>query len=215
MCFSAEASFTGAAVLATIGGITLNKVKNNKRLLLLALIPLIFALQQFFEGIVWLSSPQTEPLNTTTSIAKWGYLVIALLLWPVWIPLSVYVAESIPWRKTLLLLLLLIGIGYDLVLLSKLIIYWPPDINVIFFKNNIQYHIPIKHTSLYTGVYATVALLSTFLSSLKGMWLLGIAGIVGIAVALLFFSITFISVWCFFAAWLSIILYFVLQKNKH
>ena len=53
MCFSAAANFVGSGVLATVGVVTLTKVK-HRRELLFASQPTLFAVHQFIEGFVWL-----------------------------------------------------------------------------------------------------------------------------------------------------------------
>ena len=45
MCFSAIASFTAAAIMADAGAVAL-KLKKKKTLILLAFVPILFALQQ-------------------------------------------------------------------------------------------------------------------------------------------------------------------------
>ena len=57
MCFSAGASFTASAVLAATGVTTLREVR-SKRELPLALLPTIFSIQQFIEGLLWLNFRQ-------------------------------------------------------------------------------------------------------------------------------------------------------------
>ncbi len=54
MCFSPEASFTASAVITTVGIISLKKSQNTESKIM-ACIPLFFGLQQFAEGVVWLS----------------------------------------------------------------------------------------------------------------------------------------------------------------
>ena len=54
MCFSASASFGAGIVLSSIGIATITKTQSRSQLSL-AFIPLIFAVQQFSEGFLWLS----------------------------------------------------------------------------------------------------------------------------------------------------------------
>ena len=54
MCFSATASFTAGVPLLLIGVITISRVRNRKDLLY-ALIPMLFAIQQLIEGALWLT----------------------------------------------------------------------------------------------------------------------------------------------------------------
>jgi hypothetical protein len=53
MCFSATASFGASVVLGTIGVATLTKVKERAQVPF-AIIPIMFAVQQFTEGILWI-----------------------------------------------------------------------------------------------------------------------------------------------------------------
>ena len=54
MCFSATASFAAGTALSAVGGLTLRK-SQGKVELPLALVPLLFGVQQFSEGFLWLS----------------------------------------------------------------------------------------------------------------------------------------------------------------
>ena len=54
MCFSATASFTAGTALTAVGGLTVRKSR-GKAELPLALVPLLFGIQQLTEGVLWLS----------------------------------------------------------------------------------------------------------------------------------------------------------------
>lgn len=54
MCFSATASFTAGTALSAVGGLTLRKSR-GKAELPLALVPLMFGIQQLSEGVLWVS----------------------------------------------------------------------------------------------------------------------------------------------------------------
>nr|QIQ10879.1 hypothetical protein OJOKFFHK_00022 [uncultured bacterium] len=69
MCFSAEASFIGAGALAVIGTATLKTSYNTKNLLWMC-IPLLFAVQQFCEGVVWLELRGTIPHSAFYSVCQ-------------------------------------------------------------------------------------------------------------------------------------------------
>ena len=54
MCFSAEASFTAAAVLLPAGAVAMRRAyQRDRKYLPLATLPVLFGLQQLFEGFVW------------------------------------------------------------------------------------------------------------------------------------------------------------------
>src|SRR5437763_578905 len=63
MCFSATASFSAAAVIGSVGIVTLRSAaaKPDRRILALAAFPALFALQQVVEGLLWLDLVSPEP----------------------------------------------------------------------------------------------------------------------------------------------------------
>ena len=81
MCFSATASFVTTAVLISLGCYALkNAFQFNKKYLVLAFIPLLFALQQFFEGLEWLCFSYEQ--HQFLPILSLLYLFFAFFLWP-------------------------------------------------------------------------------------------------------------------------------------
>ena len=54
MCFSATASFSAGAVLLGLGALTLKSARRPRELLYAA-IPLLFAIQQLSESVIWLT----------------------------------------------------------------------------------------------------------------------------------------------------------------
>ena len=54
MCFSATASFSVGAILLGLGTLTLKAARRPPELVLAA-IPLLFAIQQLSEGVIWLT----------------------------------------------------------------------------------------------------------------------------------------------------------------
>ena len=93
MCFSAQASFTAAGVLAAIGVATFAQKPERKRVAFAA-FPLFFAIHQAIEGFIWLSMESGGP---PTSLAEL-YLFFAQVFWPVFTPLSVLLMED-DWRR--------------------------------------------------------------------------------------------------------------------
>ena len=108
MCFSPEASFAGGIVLSAIGVATVIKVHKPSQLVF-ASIPLFFAVQQITEGCLWLALPLSEYSNVQ-HLATYLFLVMAEVLWPILIPLSVLLMEENPKRKRMLTFFLGLGI---------------------------------------------------------------------------------------------------------
>ena len=208
MCFSTEASFTAALVLGATGGMTL-KNSSFRSQFFLAAIPLLFAFQQLSEGTIWLHISQNIGSNTLFINAQRTFLIFAFLVWPIWIPLSFAAVEQVPWRRYLLYLNL--ACGTALVLL-----------NLSFAANQNPSVQVVNHSLQYIGIapsqnliYPLIVLLPCFLSSLKSVWIFGIFILFAYMIADYFYETTFVSVWCFFAAIVSLSIYKILKDNQY
>ncbi|MGE5108476.1 MAG: DUF6629 family protein [Sphingobacteriales bacterium] len=212
MCFSANASFGAGAVLLVVGALTLKKVHSPSQIAF-ASIPLLFSVQQFAEGLLWLSLTNKnyegwEPFSTHF------FLFFAQVLWPLWVPVSILLLERNTERKKILFILTGIGI-----LLSSYfawcLLNYPVKAEVIFY--HIYYTLDFPHALVWVSgiLYLILTVFPPFMSSHKKVWLLGIM----IAASYLFTKIAYsnylISVWCFFAAIISVlVLYIVTKMNK-
>ena len=107
MCFSATASFSAGAILTVIGVASLKKVQHRSQIPF-ASIALIFAAQQFAEGILWLALPGLD-IYHIDRVVTYFFLFFAQVLWPVWIPLAVLLLEKQQTRK--FFQKILVGIG--------------------------------------------------------------------------------------------------------
>lgn len=209
MCFSAQASFTAAAVLAAIGYKTLKKA-STKSEFFLAAIPLLFAFQQFFEGLIWVNFT-FFPLGTPwLTLGKYGFLFFAFLVWPVWYPLSVFVLEQDPLRKKLVGAFLVLGTALSLYYIFMGV--WHNEINVQIAHYRLQY-VPKIDFEGYKPLYLMSIIMPLFLSSYPGLRWIGWPGLISFVITFYYFEYAFVSVWCFFASFISILIYKVLQDN--
>lgn len=215
MCFSAEASFAGAAVLTLTGIFTL-RLGLNKKQIMLALIPFLFAFQQFNEGWLWILLPQSMD-SIAVVIAKYSFLFVALAVWPSWIPISLLTFEDKPWNKRVLAIFSGIGSLYSLQMVGYLL-YWffSKDVSIEMLNHHIQYEYRLyPYENLYGIGYLICTLLPSFFSSHKGIKILGCLNLATFLIAMYVYEAYFVSVWCFFAAWVSIGIYFVLRNSKN
>jgi hypothetical protein len=91
MCFTAEADFAVAAAVAPVGVASLRAAARPQELLLAAL-PLLLALHQLTEGVVWLGLQGDAP-GGLRDVATGAYLAFAQVLLPVIVPLGILLAE--------------------------------------------------------------------------------------------------------------------------
>src|ERR1700683_2712445 len=107
MCFSATASFVTAGVTGAIGIVSLARV-NDPRELPLAATPILFALQQSIEGLLWLDLPLAPDGSISTALAL-SFLFFAKVFWPIYAPIVVLLIEPKGSRRNLMFACLAIG----------------------------------------------------------------------------------------------------------
>ena len=205
MCFSATASFVAGGTLSAVGVVTVAKVK-KRPMLPLASIPLLFGIQQTIEGVVWLSF--ATPLVNT--VATYAYTTIANVVWPIFTPLAVLSVETDRTRRVVLYALSITGLILGVYLLD--FIYVAPVTSHIV-NCSIDYGFGHQFPRALLAVYVLVTCGSFFASSNKILNIFGVVLLASFAVAGWFYTQTFFSVWCFFAAILSVIILWYVQTN--
>ncbi len=205
MCFSATASFTASGVLAAVGVLTLREAKTKKELPL-ASIPFLFAIQQGIEGVVWLSFGSLR-LNTA---AAYVYSLFSHVLWPFFVPLSVFLVEPDPIRKKLLSSFTIVGAALGLYLLYYI---GAEPVTAKIVGHSIAYDAPHLYPLATTALYILVTCGSCLFSSHRALNWFGAVLFVAYAIAALFFIDVFFSVWCFAAALLSTILFWYFKTR--
>ncbi len=212
MCFSAQASFTASGILLLVGILTI-QINKRKELKILSLMPLLFSIQQFFEGILWLTL-QNEVLPTIQTISKVIFLIFAILIWPVYVSLSLEKLEKKTLRQKILNTIYRFSVIWFIGASIYMILYVP---SAEICEGHIAYSIPIS------GIIATFAfftyfiftILPFFITSNRKLNYFGIAVIITAIGAYLFYSAYFTSVWCYFAAIISMfILYIIKLENE-
>ena len=205
MCFSATASFVAGGALAATGAVTISKAK-TKAELPLASIPLLFGIQQIIEGVIWVSFG----LPALSTVMTYLYLMFAYVLWPIFVPIAVLLIETNPVRKNILRVLSLIGFVLGMYLLY-FIFADPSKAHIV--NQSIAYDYRHLYELLPLFLYVLVTCGSGLVSSHRIIQVFGVAALATFFVANWFYNITFISVWCFFAAILSVLIYWHFKKE--
>lgn len=215
MCFSAGASFTAATVMGVVGIATIRSCKSPAERWLGA-VPFLFALQQLAEGFVWLSFTHSA-FAGLQHLFTVCFLFLAWVVWPVLIPLAFYKLEPDGPRKLWCRRVFIVGIVSALYACFNLLVKYPvPDIatcHIIYNTRKLYGHhlFFIPHQAAY--IIATVS--PMFLSSLKGVKLLAVANFIALIFCFYLFQYALPSTWCFFAAFLSCIIYRIIRKRGH
>jgi hypothetical protein len=200
MCFSATASFVAGVSLSTVGVATMRKTDRRSEIPF-ASIPLLFGVQQLIEGMLWLSFQYDLPILKVTT--TYLFTLFSHVLWPVFVPLSISLLEQVLWRKRVIWLFLIMGIAVSLYNLSVIVTY--PVISEV--NCNIVYALPQFHSLQVIMLYLAATCAGCFFSSHRLIKVFGFLAVVLFLVAYWFYTVAFLSVWCFFAAILSVVIY--------
>jgi hypothetical protein len=201
MCFSATASFTAGTTLTAVGALTLRKSR-GKAELPLALVPLLFGIQQLTEGVLWLSLSNDLPL--LKSWATYIYSLFSHVLWPIFVPFAILLVETSRRRRAAIGVFQLLGLGVGLYLLY-FIVRFPVTARV--HGRSISYDSPHFFILYVLVVYLLATCVSGLFSSHRCINAFGVLAFV-LAIAAYEVSVrAFVSVWCFFAAVLSLLVY--------
>ena len=211
MCFSAEASFTGSAIISAVGIATLTKIKKPAEIPF-ASIPILFGIQQCAEGVLWITikSGGHEGLE---NIATFIFLVTALVIWPTMIPLSVWLMEKVKRRKKVLAYLIALGGILSIVYAFCLLTYnVTPQIQSFHIRYVDQFPGTLEKIAFVCYLVTTIS--PIFISSIRRMWLFGILIAVSCLITGILYAQYLTSVWCFFAAIISILIYWIVNGTR-
>ena len=194
-----------------IGGLTL-KAARRPRELAFAAIPLLFAMQQLTEGVIWLTFDHDWPqLN---AVMTHLYSFFSHVLWPIYLPVAVLLIEPAGRRRRALLGFVAAGLVVGLYLLYVMaafpIVSRPTGLHI-------EYDSPHFYALAVMALYLLSTTISPALSTQPTVKLFGVLALLSFAAAYYFYAAWFISVWCFFAALLSVVVYFhfVSRRVEH
>jgi len=201
MCFSAAANFVGSGALATVGVITLTRVK-HRRELLFASLPTLFAIHQFMEGFVWLGLDGIMPSTVTHDMGV-AFVLYAQGLLPFLLPLSVLLFEADKKSRRLMVPFLVIGTLTTLYILWALIAF-PLQ---IFVKANSIVYVNAGTNNTYVAILYVIATCGSLLfSKVKAMVAFGVANLAILLTVMAVKRYAFTSLWCAYAAVASVII---------
>lgn len=209
MCFSATANFVGSAVLGSIGIATFTQVRHRRQLLFAAL-PTLFALHQFTEGFVWLGLDGVLSPKAAHDAGA-AFVLYAQGLLPLLLPLSVYLIEPEGHRRRRMLPFVLLGGGLTLYVLWALITF---PFSVYLHHHSIVYRSPFVTTMVVAGLYVVATCGALFFAGYRYLIAFGIANMVGLVTVAIVMSYAFTSIWCAYAAIMSILVFFHIRSVR-
>lgn len=209
MCFSAEASFVAGSVLTVLGVVALKKTKAPAQRSFAA-IPFFFGLQQVTEGFLWLGFTRPGFAGFVTPMT-YVFIFFAQVVWPLWVPWSIMRMEPKDKRRTGAKVLVAVGVLVGVFLAYCLAMY-PVKANAEGMHIAYRQDYPGGFLNTLAFLYVAATIAPPFFSRVKGMWLLGTSIMVSYLITLVFYSGYVLSVWCFFASIISLLVVGILHR---
>ena len=206
MCFSAEADFVSGALIGAIGVATLSQVEKPREIPLAAL-PAAFALHQFTEGFVWRDLDADAGATHATGPAVFVYLVFAWILIPVVVPLAIMALE--PPGRTRRRIGVFVGIGaIAAAYLSASLL--AGDVSAHAAGHTVLYGGVGRYADAATTLYIVATCGAPLLSSHRLVRGFAVANVVAVGVIATVQARGLTSIWCSWAATVSILIFFQL-----
>lgn len=209
MCFSATASFASSAMIGVIGIATLKQTSRPGQWLF-ASIPLLFAIHQFAEGAVWLALRGDRTLG---GVEPWGffYMLYAQGLLTLLIPLSVWLIEPDRTRRLIVLPFMLLGASITIYMLWALLRF---HTQIYVEDHSVVYRNPATSHVLVAVLYVFATCGALLVSGYRYIVVLGAVNLIGVLLVLLVKQYAFTSVWCAYAAAVSVLVYFHFRRRR-
>jgi hypothetical protein len=227
MCFSATVSYSAAAVLVSTGVYAIQQARRlHPPYLMWALVPIFFGLQQAFEGRVW-QELDAGDAGAAVPFAL-GFHFFSHFLWLWWLPLCSYLVEPgqasktgriskiEKLRKRVIGGCAIFGAFAGALVYSEMLFH-PEWMSVAVREQSITYdfsfpyrspiHLPITPAALY----ALTILVPLLFSSHRLIRIFGGLVALSMVLASAAYGYAYVSVWCFFAAVLSLYLVYMIR----
>jgi hypothetical protein len=201
---SAAGSLAMALVMGAVGAVSIAQSSSRRRRMFAA-IPLLFAVQQGAQVVVW--STMGDPARAILHrVATNLFLGVGLVVWPTWLPLALASVE----RRTVRLWGLVSLARFGTVVstcAAVLLLRWQPSAHVV--AGAIRYDLPpglgldLSDRLICLWAFAAPAVIPLFVSTAGLMRTMGLTLVAALVVAAGVPPDARTSVWCFFAAVLS------------
>lgn len=208
MCFSIQADLVSGVALLPVGVLSLREVR-HKREIPFAVLPLLFAIHQLIEALVW-AGEKGDVSPCVQQTAAFSYVFFALPVLPTLVPLAVLMLESHGSRLRVAPFVAL-GLVVSAYMLQGLI-RGPLTIDV--HRHALTYNLDLHNAIFWTGLYVVAVVGPSVLSGYRSIIAFGLANLVGLVVVALLYTYAFASLWCVYAALTSVLIFIHMRRRR-
>lgn len=199
VCFSPAGDLVGGTIVAAIGIDACLHVRGRYEYLAIAALPIVFGLHQIDETFVWWGL-QGHVSKGIGHVAMWIYLIFAMVVLPIVVPLMVLMIEPMARRRWRLVPFTVLGLGVSAVLLEAMLVGNP---SAHLGSYHLEYSIGLRHGIVVIGLYIVATCGSLLVSGLRSVVWFGVANLAAVIALALLCASGFTSLWCFYAALVS------------
>ncbi len=200
VCFSATASFASGAAIGAVGLATLPLVPERRQLPFAAL-PLVFCAHQLLEGVIWEEVDASASASVRTPATE-AWLLIALLVLPVLIPIAARLMEPDEHRRRWMAAAAVLGVGVGGYLAFRSIAS-PSASAASAVGHHLVYGFAVSPAWFFGILYVAATCGPLLVSSHRFVVAFGVAILISLGITVAVAAEALTSVWCFFAALLS------------
>ena len=195
MCFSEQADLVAGMALLPIAAVSLREARHVRELPF-ASLPLLFALHQLTEAVVWAGSDGhgvSEPLRQTAVLLYVGFAMVVL---PTLFPLSVLLLEP---RGDRLRVAPFVVLGSALSVVFAVGVFSAP-VTVVVHPHALEYVTGLRHGDILAVAYVVAVIGPAVLSGYRSVVAFGLVNLAGLLVVAYVYQDAFASLWCVYAA---------------
>jgi hypothetical protein len=210
VCLSPEVDLAVGTVVVAIGVDALRHVREPKQIPLAA-IPLLLGLHQITEAFIWWGL-QGQVGHALERVALWLYLLFAMVALPALMTIAVLLIERSPVRRYAIGAFVVLALG---VASALVVAIFRGSIGAAIDGRHIAYHIEaLDRGGAWTALYVIATCGALLVSSYRDMEILGALNLLAIP-ALMWLTLSgLVSLWCFWAAIVSVVIAFHLRRQS-
>ena len=199
MCFSPQGDLVAGVVVMAIGVDACRHLRGRSEYFVAATVPLLLGAHQVDESFVWFGLQGVVPRGVGT-VAMWVYLVIALVVLPILVPLLVLRLETTARRRWQVVPFAVVGVAVAAVLLEAMLVGHP---SVRLGAYHLAYSIGLQHGIVIIGLYIAVTCGALLVSGSRDIAWFGVLNLIAVVVLARLSADGFTSLWCAYAALVS------------
>jgi hypothetical protein len=196
VCFSAEGDLAAGVVVVAIGVDACRHLRGRKEFFFVATLPLLLGLHQIDEAFVWWGLRGMVSTQVGT-VAMWSYLLFALVLLPMLVPLLVLGLEQTRAMRWRIAPFVGLGTAVGIFLLVTMLRTSP---TVELASHHLAYSIGLQHGILIVGLYIAATCGALLASGFRQLFWFGVANLIAAVTLARLSADGFTSLWCLYAA---------------